>query len=332
MSEKEQKHHFSHVCTCLSLSQNYVFALLLLTAELFKEANNAVSNFVQDLKDQNLWDSTAIVMGSDFGRSLNPNSNGGSDHACKFQQCYLCLLLFIYKMRFSSKFNIHVLFSGGGNYFLLGGKVKGGQILGTYPFPLTPDHPKWIGRGRFIPETPWDAVWNGVGNWMGLQSDEDLDFALPNRKSFSKCDDLFYDSDLFIDGACTCNECVEVTYSPTMSPTTKQVSCSSLPNIISLSSTGEALTPFFSSIHSSQQTNQHQNQRFSLPQIQHCLLQMVNMLTPSSRKILLSLMLDAIIPITVSISGRSIQQRKSSTVTQTIPSLLVSLFSRSMGK
>eukprot|EP00985_Skeletonema_marinoi_P031822 scaffold37821_cov127-Skeletonema_marinoi.AAC.1 len=158
--------------------------------ELFSEANNAISNFVQTLKDLDLWDSTAIVMGSDFGRSLNPNSNGGSDHAW------------------------------GGNYFLLGGKVNGGQILGTYPYPLTPEHPKWIGRGRFIPTTPWDAVWNGLSNWMGLRLDEDLDFALPNRKSFSKCDDLFYDFDLFVDGACTCNECAEVTYSPTLSPTT----------------------------------------------------------------------------------------------------------------
>ncbi len=162
--------------------------------ELFPEANGAISNFVETLKELNLWDSTAIVMGSDFGRSLNPNSNGGSDHAW------------------------------GGNYFLLGGKVNGGQILGTYPYPLTPEHPKWIGRGRFIPTTPWDAVWNGIGNWMGLQLDDDLDFALPNRKSFSKCDDLFYDTDLFVDGACTCHECVEVTYSPTISHTTRAVS------------------------------------------------------------------------------------------------------------
>ena len=69
-------------------------------SDLFKKANNAIEDFVIELKNQGLWDSVAIVMGSDFGRSLNPNSNGGTDHAW------------------------------GGNYFVAGGSVKGGQIMG----------------------------------------------------------------------------------------------------------------------------------------------------------------------------------------------------------
>lgn len=67
---------------------------------LFKEANNALDDFVTELKNQGLWDSTVIILGSDFGRSMNPNSNGGTDHAW------------------------------GGNYFMAGGSVKGGRILG----------------------------------------------------------------------------------------------------------------------------------------------------------------------------------------------------------
>lgn len=47
----------------------------------FLQANNALANFVKELKDQGLWEDTVIVMGSDFGRSISPNSNGGSDHA-----------------------------------------------------------------------------------------------------------------------------------------------------------------------------------------------------------------------------------------------------------
>lgn len=48
---------------------------------MFSKANDAIEDFVFELKQQGLWDNTVIVMGSDFGRSLNPNSNGGTDHA-----------------------------------------------------------------------------------------------------------------------------------------------------------------------------------------------------------------------------------------------------------
>lgn len=45
----------------------------------FKSVNDAITNFVGELKSSGLYESTVLVMGSDFGRSLNPNSNGGSD-------------------------------------------------------------------------------------------------------------------------------------------------------------------------------------------------------------------------------------------------------------
>lgn len=41
----------------------------------------ALSAFVHELKSQGVWDDTVILMGSDFGRSVEPNSNGGTDHA-----------------------------------------------------------------------------------------------------------------------------------------------------------------------------------------------------------------------------------------------------------
>merc|ERR1712176_281711 len=51
----------------------------------------------------NMKNNIASVATSDFGRTLSPNSQDGSDHGW------------------------------GGNYFLMGGQVKGGQILGSYP-------------------------------------------------------------------------------------------------------------------------------------------------------------------------------------------------------
>lgn len=91
----------------------------------------------------------------------------------------------------------------GGNYFMAGGSVKGGQILGQYP-DLSSDNAAWIDRGRFVPTTPWDAVWNGVANWFGIRDDASLEYAVPNRGSFDKCD-LFYDSQLFKGGTCSCS-------------------------------------------------------------------------------------------------------------------------------
>ena len=49
--------------------------------ERFPEANEGLTGFIQEVKNQGLWDSTVIMMGSDFGRSMNTNSNSGTDHA-----------------------------------------------------------------------------------------------------------------------------------------------------------------------------------------------------------------------------------------------------------
>ena len=47
----------------------------------FREANGALSDFINELKSQGTWKDTVILMGSDFGRSVTPNSNGGTDNA-----------------------------------------------------------------------------------------------------------------------------------------------------------------------------------------------------------------------------------------------------------
>ena len=54
---------------------------------------------------------------------------------------------------------------------------------------------------------------------MGVQDDDDLDWILPNRQSFDKCD-LYHDTDLFKYGGCTCTQCSPVTDSPTPVPPT----------------------------------------------------------------------------------------------------------------
>ena len=132
---------------------------------LYSQINDAIEGFVNEMKAQNKHDEVLTVISSEFGRTLTPNSGRGSDHAW------------------------------GGNYVLIGGDVKGAKIHGTYPSDLSDDGPLGLGRGRLVPSTSWEQVWNGAAQWFGLTSEADLDYVLPNRKNFEQ--DLFQESDLF---------------------------------------------------------------------------------------------------------------------------------------
>ena len=68
---------------------------------LLGDVNDALGSFVAEMKAQGTWGNVTIVSASDFGRTLT--SNGlGTDHAW------------------------------GGNHFVAGGSVKGGQVFGQY--------------------------------------------------------------------------------------------------------------------------------------------------------------------------------------------------------
>merc|ERR1711862_170318 len=105
-------------------------------------------SFWKEIKAQGNEQNVILVAVSDFARTLTPNSSAGSDHAW------------------------------GGNYFMTGGSVKGGRIVGAWPAdldgPLNVDGPE--GRGRLIPTTSWDAIWNGVCQHMGIVEEKDLDY------------------------------------------------------------------------------------------------------------------------------------------------------------
>jgi len=113
--------------------------------------NYGLELFVKQAKSDGYWDDVAVVIASDFGRTFTPNSNDGTDHGW------------------------------GGHYMILGGDVKGGQILGEYPSDLTPDGPLVDDHGRFLPTTSWDSIWNGIVEWTGVIDEADLDYCLPNR-------------------------------------------------------------------------------------------------------------------------------------------------------
>jgi len=71
--------------------------------------------------------------------------------------------------------------------------VKGGKIFGQYPNDLTEAGPLNLGRGRFIPTTSWDSIYNAVAGWIGVSSNDDFDKILPNRGKF----DLYTKNEIF---------------------------------------------------------------------------------------------------------------------------------------
>jgi uncharacterized protein (DUF1501 family) len=137
--------------------------------EEFLEMNAALEAFVAELKVLNLWDKVVLVQQSEFGRTLEPNSGGGSDHGW------------------------------GGNFFMFGGSVDGGKVLGQYPSDFEEGDSAGImlSRGRVVPTTPWDAVWKGTAEWFGIPATGlGMDKVLPMHKNFPS-HLLYGEDDLF---------------------------------------------------------------------------------------------------------------------------------------
>jgi uncharacterized protein (DUF1501 family)/uncharacterized protein (DUF1800 family) len=114
--------------------------------------DTSLGNFADEMKAQGRWDDVVVITVSDFARTLSSNGQG-TDHAW------------------------------GGNHFVAGGSVKGGQILGTYPDTLTDDGANILSRGRVIPTMPFEALWKGIAEWFDVPASE-IDNVLPNVKNF----------------------------------------------------------------------------------------------------------------------------------------------------
>ena len=76
---------------------------------LFKGLNDGLRAFVTEVKAQGLWNNVTILVLSEFGRTLTSNSKG-TDHGW------------------------------GGHNFIIGGGVRGKQMLGKFPSRLAELH------------------------------------------------------------------------------------------------------------------------------------------------------------------------------------------------
>merc|ERR1712012_705475 len=103
--------------------------------------NTALTSFVDELRAQSVWGSTVLLSASEFARTLDSNG-GGSDHAWA------------------------------GNQFVISGSLRGGKILNRFPAHLRAGNDNDLGRGRMIPEFPWESIMVPIAEWMGMESNE----------------------------------------------------------------------------------------------------------------------------------------------------------------
>ncbi|MBK7232602.1 MAG: DUF1501 domain-containing protein [Saprospiraceae bacterium] len=118
---------------------------------MLSDVSAAVSEFHQAMEQLGLSDQVTTFCISEFGRTLTSNGNG-TDHAW------------------------------GGNVFVAGGAVNGGNIFGQYP-DLALNGPLNIYEGTVIPTTPVDTYFAELALWMGVRK-SDLNFVIPNIGNF----------------------------------------------------------------------------------------------------------------------------------------------------
>lgn len=118
---------------------------------LMTALNAALSEFQTALAEMGLEDCVTTFTISDFARTLTSNGNG-TDHAW------------------------------GGNVLVMGGKVKGQDVYGSYP-SLALDTELELGGGVLIPQISTDEYFAELALWYGIPK-SDLPILFPNIGNF----------------------------------------------------------------------------------------------------------------------------------------------------
>jgi uncharacterized protein (DUF1501 family) len=113
----------------------------------------ALSAFDQAMSALNVQNSVTTFTESDFGRTLQPNGNAGTDHGW------------------------------GSHGLVMGGAVNGGALYGTYPELALGGPDDSGGRGTWVPSTSQDQYAGAFAKWFGL-AQADMDYVFPNLNQF----------------------------------------------------------------------------------------------------------------------------------------------------
>jgi len=120
---------------------------------LYPELSPALAAFYEATQELGMAQNVTTFTESDFSRTFQPTSGGGSDHAW------------------------------GSHHFVLGGAVQGGQVFGKFPtFQLGGPDDADV-RGRWIPTTSIDQYGATLCSWFGIP-DSALASVFPNFVNF----------------------------------------------------------------------------------------------------------------------------------------------------
>jgi len=120
---------------------------------LYPQLSPALAAFYEATQELGMAQNVTTFTESDFSRTFQPTSGGGSDHAW------------------------------GSHHFVLGGAVQGGQVFGQFPtFQLGGPNDADV-RGRWIPTTSIDQYGATLCSWFGIP-DTALASVFPNFPNF----------------------------------------------------------------------------------------------------------------------------------------------------
>ncbi len=123
-------------------------------AQLLRGISAAIGSFYQATQELGVANKVTTFTMSDFARTLQPNSNGGSDHGW------------------------------GSHHFVVGGSVVGNRMYGTFP-TLALGGPDDSGNsGRWIPSTPSVQYAATLAQWFGVPPSQ-LTTVFPTLSGFS---------------------------------------------------------------------------------------------------------------------------------------------------